>query len=187
MYEGAGANMRRTDRPHGEERGHSRPGKHTHPRYRGIRARGTKWVSEIREPRKTNRIWLGTYPTPEMAAAAYDTAALALRGSDAVLNFPEFGNMYPAPASLSAADIRAAAEAAAAQRLRQPVDEAVQGGGGGQTGVDQEYVDEDAIFDMPNYLAEMAEGMMVSPPRMKPPGGDDPGEGSSSGGLWGYP
>uniref|UniRef100_A0A7N0UDT6 AP2/ERF domain-containing protein n=1 Tax=Kalanchoe fedtschenkoi TaxID=63787 RepID=A0A7N0UDT6_KALFE len=183
--EAARANLRRTDTPpncHGDQqraRAHS-SWKHTHPIYRGIRSRGPKWVSEIREPKKTTRIWLGTYPTAEMAAAAYDAAALALKGSDAVLNFPECAGAYPVPESLSAADVRAAAEAAAATRAPpQPINEEVQHGG--------EYVDEDVILDMPNFLADMAEGMMVSPPRMRPADDDDDtGEGSSSG-LWDHP
>ncbi|GAA0160529.1 DNA-binding transcription factor [Lithospermum erythrorhizon] len=190
-----------------------------HPTYRGIRMRAGKWVTEIREPGKTTRIWLGTYPTPEMAAAAYDVAAIALRGSEAVINFPEWVHTYQLPATQSANDIRAAASAAAAARAP-PHEYPTSTGGTGnnnndifygspslqfpqfppndqnatQPGGHQEFIDEEALFDMPNLLRDMAGGMLVSPPRMMNPppsnndGGDDSPDHSSGGGgnLWGY-
>ncbi|GAA0183697.1 hypothetical protein Leryth_018296 [Lithospermum erythrorhizon] len=148
--------------------------------YRGVRSRCGKWVSEIREPRKTTRIWLGTYPSPEMAAAAYDVASIALRGSDTILNFPDHVTLYPVPASSSPADIRRAASSAAAMMKAKlsvegnvsSSDHQMMVGGddnsmrNARMGGHYEFTVEEEIFDFPNLLVDMAEGMLVSPPRM---------------------
>ncbi|CAL4923437.1 unnamed protein product [Urochloa decumbens] len=150
-----------------------------HPVYRGVRLRAGKWVSEIRELRKPSRIWLGTYPTPEMAAAAYDAAALALRGAGAALNFPDAARSRPAPASASAEDVRAAAAAAAAAAamddgrhhgIARRHHHGMRGDGGGDAGAVAAagVVDEDDLFEMPRLMMSMAEGLMMSPPALGP-------------------
>ncbi|KAL5717501.1 hypothetical protein ACHQM5_010489 [Ranunculus cassubicifolius] len=65
----------------------------SYPTYKGIRQRKWgKWVSEIRVPNTQERLWLGSYNTPEAAAIAHDTALFCLRGASVMnkLNFPSY-------------------------------------------------------------------------------------------------
>ncbi|KAJ0785841.1 putative transcription factor AP2-EREBP family [Helianthus annuus] len=134
-----------------------------HPVYRGVRRRNPgKWVCEVREPKNQSRVWLGTYPTAEMAARAHDVAVLAMRGRSACLNFADSVWRLPVPESNNVKDIQKAA-AEAAEAFRQTED--------GVLGTNElpevvVYADEEEMFGMPGYIASMAEGLMVPPPQM---------------------
>ncbi|GJR66403.1 dehydration-responsive element-binding protein 1D-like protein [Tanacetum coccineum] len=138
-----------------------------HPVYRGVRKRDSgKWVCEVREPNKKTRVWLGTYPTADMAARAHDVAVLAMRGRSACLNFADSLWRLPVPESSNVKDIqKAAVKAAEAFRpvknddvaLREESDELKEN--------HVIYMDDDVVFGMQGFLADMAEGLMLPPPR----------------------
>lgn len=81
--------------------------------YKGVRQRKWgKFVSEVREPNKRTRIWLGSFESAEEAARAYDMAARLLRGSTARLNFPDRFETVQLPPGTAETLLKASREAA---------------------------------------------------------------------------
>nr|GEZ23483.1 dehydration-responsive element-binding protein 1D-like [Tanacetum cinerariifolium] len=142
-----------------------------HPVFRGVRRRSSgKWVCEVREPNKKSRVWLGTYPTAEMAARAHDVAVLAMRGRSACLNFADSVWRLPVPESSNVKDIqKAAAEAAEAFGKIEDEVEIENEAEFEEINVLPDvvvYFDEEEMFEMPEFIASMAEGLMVPPPQL---------------------
>ncbi|XP_072957184.1 dehydration-responsive element-binding protein 1G-like [Typha angustifolia] len=167
-----------------------------HPVYKGVRRRNAdRWVCEVREPNKKSRIWLGTFPTAEMAARAHDVAALALRGRAACLNFADSPRVLQVPSSRSPREIqRAAAEAA--EKFRPKGDQ--NGCFGSSSGTGEEAVGEEfdpfaledgLDFGMQGYL-DMAQGMLIDPPPPPSPlqsvNPEEEETGCGDMGLWNY-
>lgn len=66
-------------------------------------------MSEIRLPNSRERIWLGSYDSPEKAARAFDVAMYCLRGPNARFNFPDNPPEIAGGESLSPHSIQAVA------------------------------------------------------------------------------
>ncbi|XP_010038979.1 dehydration-responsive element-binding protein 1F [Eucalyptus grandis] len=135
-----------------------------HPVYKGVRQRNGKWVCEIRQPNSARtRLWIGTFTSPEMAARAYDVAAVALRGESASLNFPELnahdegaGSFFTSSPSSSPSSSSSVARLGSEEKnVRES---------NGLVLRTASFVDEEELFNMPGLLDSMAEGLMLTPP-----------------------
>ncbi|CAN8300948.1 unnamed protein product [Cochlearia groenlandica] len=88
------------------------------PKYTGVRKRKWgKWVAEIRLPNSRERIWLGSFDSPEKAARAFDAALYCLRGSGARFNFPENPPEIPDGRSLTPQQIQVVAHRYASEEF----------------------------------------------------------------------
>lgn len=152
-----------------------------HPTFKGVRQRNDKWVCELRQANNKTRVWLGTFARPDMAAIAYDVAALAFKGDSASLNFPNAVGSLPRLDSrtCSIRDIQFAAMEAAEKYFSSDEMKEVSGSGGSALTSDSEvgvegdsrsvcvYWDEEEVFNMPGLMNSMAEGLIITPPALQ--------------------
>lgn len=176
-----------------------------HPVYKGVRQRGAagRWVCEVREPNSKSRIWLGTFPVPEMAARAHDVAAIILRGPSACLNFADSAqllNINPGTISGPRDIQRAAVQFAEYFRPRELASDATAVNASDTNNAVGNIGDYGfgSYDEMPceDYYKSMAEGMMVEPPPGQsngcPTSGGyncnywEDGDGSGDVSLWSY-
>ncbi|CAL0317744.1 unnamed protein product [Lupinus luteus] len=76
-------------------------------KFRGVRQRPWgRWAAEIRDPSRRKRVWLGTFDTAEEAATVYDKAAVKLKGSNAITNFPAPANENEVMTQATAGEIQ---------------------------------------------------------------------------------
>ncbi|XP_073291363.1 ethylene-responsive transcription factor ERF027-like [Primulina huaijiensis] len=138
-------------------------------------------LSEVRDPNKKSTISSGN---PEMAVVAHDMAAVTLRGKVPLLDFST--SVCPPGMVSCADDIRKAARYSSCSSSSScimsefpaekyaPVDKISNASmmdlWGSNVGCDHgniEFVDEEAVFNMPDLVNSMAEGMLLTPPAMK--------------------
>ncbi|OIW12164.1 hypothetical protein TanjilG_28572 [Lupinus angustifolius] len=149
-----------------------------HPIYKGVRKRNGKWVCELREPNNKTRVWLGTFAHPDMAAIAYDVAALAFKGDTASLNFPHSSTLLPRLNSKTSS-IRAIQFAAMEEaqkhfsRELKPKEISTENASELSLEVGLEgdsgsfFWDEEEVFNMPGLMNSMAEGLIITPPALQ--------------------
>ncbi|MCD9560021.1 hypothetical protein HAX54_018446 [Datura stramonium] len=105
-------------------------------------------------------------------ARAHDVAALALRGTKALLNFPDLASSLPKAKSSSPRDIQIAALQVTKEviHVSSPLEEqpscSPRPKDDGKNCL-MEFMDEEAMFNMPVLIDSMAEGMLLTPPAMK--------------------
>jgi hypothetical protein len=64
-------------------------------RFKGIRQKENKWISEIRPSCSKKTVWLGTYKTQEEAALAYDAGIFYYQKFGIPFNFPDSPKVLP--------------------------------------------------------------------------------------------